>query len=195
MNAHELYDSYAHESYQNSFDHGFWEAGETRSKGEMVMLMVSKLGECQEAHRKDYWAILSFNEWKTILPQESRVIASDDELWNLWFEEQIKNTVQDEMADVAIRIMDFVYGWRCLFVPQDYRKDPTGNFSHDLLRLNWYIMLAFEDHGNLHPGKDWGYALSALTTFCGWWEIDLARHIEMKQRYNRTRPYKHSKKY
>jgi hypothetical protein len=99
------------------------------------------------------------------------------------------------MADVAIRIMDYVFGWRCMFYPRDYRKESTGDLAEDLLRLVWYILLAHEQKEELHPGKDWGYAWAALIAFCGWWNIDLEWHIQQKHRYNVSRPHKHGKNY
>lgn len=211
MECKELYDKYAQESYQNSFDHGFWEEGENKSKGEMVMLMISELSECQEANRKDHkfvpdenntdyteWCFEVYRKHMDNPTHEFRFVIrdpalmSDDDLFDWWFEAVVKNTEQDEISDVAIRIMDFVYGWRCLYVPRDYRKSDTGNFSHDLLNITKYILQAFE--GDV-PGRDWGYALAAVCEFCTVWGIDLDGHISLKQRYNRGRPFKHSKKY
>lgn len=203
MTAKECYDKYAHESYQNSFDHGFWEGGETRSKGEMVKLMISETSECQEADRKgDVYNPTThmkvsrerdihgyFAQWAW------EVVEANPEAWENWFRSEVKDTTGDKLADVAIRIMDYVEGWRCHFFEREYRKPSMGNFSHDLLRIDWYILLAFEQKEDLHPGKDWGYALAAVCKFAEVWNIDLDWHIEQKQRYNRSRPYRHSKKY
>lgn len=219
MNAEAVYAMYAQESFQNSFDHGFWEGGATRSKGEMVMLIVSELGECQEADRKsrhyngpktsdfdslladykreydveeEHWRMLHDDPFHNMT---NPLFITEDELFSRWFDLEVKDTAGDELADVAIGIMDYVYGWRCHFSPRDYRKVSTGNFSHDLLRITWYVLLAFEEKAEMYPGKDWAYALEAVCRFADWWSIDLEFHIENKQRYNRSRPAKHGKLY
>lgn len=202
MNAAALYEKYAQESFQNSYDHGFWEGGADRSKGEMVMLMLSELGECQEAHRKsriyagpkqvDYrkWCIDHQDKY-TDNPDDWKE-TDDIECFKHWFVLEVKDSCGDELADVCIRVMDFVHGWRCHFLSREVRKESTGNFSHDLLRLSWYVMQAFHDD---IPGRDWGYALEAVCKFADWWSIDLDFHIQNKQAYNRTRPVKHGKLY
>lgn len=195
MNAVALYGKYAHESFQNSFDHGFWEGGADRSKGEMVMLMVSELGECQEAERrgKIYTGPKEVDHRKWCIDHLEDFEEDDDgECFKRWFQFEVKDTVGNELSDVCIRIMDFVEGWRCHFIPRDYRKESTGNFSHDLLRLGWYIMQAFHDDV---PGRDWGYALEAVCHFADWWGIDLGFYVYNKQLFNRTRPHLHNKKY
>lgn len=196
MTAIELYEKFAHESYQNSYDHGFWEEGETRSKGEMVKLMIGETSECQEAHRVSRVCNgESLDTWFAHLGSEERANVlqmTDDEMWKHWFFLNVKDTTGDELADTAIRVMDFVYGWRCHFLPRDFRKDSTGNFSHDLLRIDWYILQAFHDDV---PGRDWGYVLAAVCKFADVWDIDLPWHIENKQKWNRTGPYKHAKLY
>lgn len=332
MNALELYEKYAQESYQNSFDHGFWEGGETRSKGEMVKLMIGETSEAVEAHRKGWFHSTvsittkpdDFEEWREVEGYEGEYevsnlgdvrsldmavwggrvyysktgrllspgiggtgyrtvslrgtthkvavlvargfcegsgdvvnhingVKTDDYANNLeWcsykennehafntglksrekiltYEQTIDialrtkgkeshksiyldypqislsrikaisrekerwtDSVEFELADVAIRIMDYVEGWRCHFLPRDYRKESTGNFSHDLLRIDWCILQAFHDD---IPGRDWGYALAAVCNFGETWDIDLEWHCEQKQRFNRTRPVKHGKLY
>lgn len=215
MDYKELYNKYAPESYQNSFDHGFWEGGETRSKGEMVMLIISELGECQEANRKDHkfvpdkynsdyteWCFENYRshhdnpnyEFRFAIPNPAAM--SDDQLFSLWFENNVKNTEQDEMADVAIRIMDFIYGWRCQFKEGHVFNLAYGfdeNFSAGLLGLASVIITAYDSCNVQDFG--WGYTLCALCRFCEKWDIDLEAHIALKQRYNRSRPFKHSKKY
>lgn len=214
MTAREIYDKYAQESYQNSFDHGFWEDPEHISKGEMVKLMIGETSECQEANRINRRfspknAVIDYTKWcfetyrdhiynpdfEFRFAIRDPAMMSDKDLFSWWFEANVKNCEGDELADTAIRIMGYVHGWRCHFIDREYRKVSTGNFSHDLLRIDWYILLAFEEKGELHPGKDWGYVMAAICKFAEDWNIDLDWHIAQKQRYNRTRPYKHSKAY
>src|SRR5205085_11591887 len=136
---------------------------ETRNKGEMVMLMVSELGECLEAHRKGMIASRNFAP-----PHGDQMIkhwmaaATDDLGWLSSFKARVKDSVEDELSDVVIRVLDYVHGWNIKVFERDYRKESTGNFGHDLLRINWYIINAFHDDldpsvpaGTSRHGMDW----------------------------------------
>jgi NTP pyrophosphatase (non-canonical NTP hydrolase) len=69
---------------------GFWD--NTREMGTLLMLVVSELSEALEADRKGKHVQVT-DEVKDITD-------------NLWFEAYIKDTFEDEMADVIIRILD-----------------------------------------------------------------------------------------
>lgn len=91
--------------HQNNVEKGFWEG--QKNVGELLMLVVSELGEAIEAHRKQKFSL--FHRLK------QRII--DDYDWqnpNLtiksFFEEDIKDTFQDEIADTIIRLLDLSAG-------------------------------------------------------------------------------------
>ena len=166
--------------YANAAAKGFWEKGAEENRGERVMLIVSELGEALESHRKNRWA-----------KNGATYVGMKNPAWEGYFKEYIKDTVEDELADVAIRILDYTGGFNVSLVDRDYRKESTGNFGHDLLRIVHYCICAYYEE----PGKDWGYALAALIKFCEWWDIPLLQHVNWKFHYNTTREYKHGKKY
>jgi NTP pyrophosphatase (non-canonical NTP hydrolase) len=193
---------YAEQCYSTSASKGFWDQRETRSKGEMVMLMVSELGECLEAHREsrlfDYRKVKTADGLNTVSYSLEEIT-----LWKTLYTQAVKGTIEEELADVVIRILDYVHGWNITVIPREYRKESTGNFGHDLLRINWYMLQAFHDdqeaHGvKLNPmsgNKDWGYVLAAIEAFATWYNIDLETHIQWKMRYNSTREKLHGKAY
>lgn len=185
MDYKELYDKFAKESYQNSFDHGFWGEGETRSKGKMVILMISEVSECLEADRENHRSI-SREDWND---QMGMLVNPRPNSWKVAFEKGIKNSIEDELADVAIRIMDFNYGFGLDFnkaVPVPLLV--TDDFAEGLLEIDRMIHNSFDRDA-------WGFALSAVCDFATKWNIDLAWHIKMKQTYNKTREKLHGKKY
>ena len=81
----------AEEIYQNNKEKGFWD--KERNVGEMLMLVTSELGEAMEAHRKGRFANL-----------EAYEEFSED------FEDAIKDTFEDEIADSVIRLLDMCGG-------------------------------------------------------------------------------------
>jgi NTP pyrophosphatase (non-canonical NTP hydrolase) len=95
--------------------------------GTMLMLITSELGEALEAQRHGKQAPYPIKEMVCETPEE----------FVETFQRDFKDTVEDELADALIRILDTAY------------------------RLN----------------------------------IDIEGHVRAKLNYNRTRPYKHGKKF
>lgn len=169
--------------YESNAERGFWEDGLNKNKGEAVMLMITELSEAVEAHRKDkrynrVYNIVSYN-------------VSNDSIFYSVFEGHCKDTLEDEIADTVIRILDYCGGFNIELIERDYRGASSGNFSHDVLELCNLIIRASKPVYI----TDWGYVLAAIIKFCEWYNIDFMQHIEWKLRYNSSRPYKHGKRY
>lgn len=75
---------------------GFWD--EERETGTLLMLIVSELSEALEADRKNKHANMPFLNFD--------VDAGDS--FEDAFKKNIKDTFEDEIADVAIRLLDLV---------------------------------------------------------------------------------------
>ncbi len=90
---------------------GFWDT--ERNVSEMLMLIVSEVAEAQEALRKDHYAkpltVVS-------LAHDLELANTDEEFelniseWKQRFEDHIKSSFEDEVADVAIRLFDLCGG-------------------------------------------------------------------------------------
>lgn len=78
-------------AHANAVKHGFWEKRE--SNEHYLMLVVSEIGEMVEAHRTRKRANLEVYNDGTFNSSEN-------------FKVLIKDTLEDEMADVAIRLGD-----------------------------------------------------------------------------------------
>lgn len=121
------------EAYQNSVQHGFHDADklfEQETNGfhalfaQRIALIHSELSEALESDRKDRSANIGAFDKST---QDFR-----DK-----FDSHIKDTVEDELSDAIIRILDL----------------------------------------------------------CGWLNIDIQRHVDLKMQYNAGREKMHGKKY
>lgn len=90
---------------------GFWDT--ERNVSEMLMLIVSEVAEAQEALRKNHYAN---QEVVDSLAQDLELDRTDEEfllkalVWKGKFEDNIKSSFQDEIADVAIRLFDLCGG-------------------------------------------------------------------------------------
>lgn len=85
----------AKEIHDNNIDKGFITPGQKRNFGEVLMLVVSELGEAMEADRKGRWAK------NTFIPEDIK-----NNLTELNFKKHYKDTVEDELADAVIRLLD-----------------------------------------------------------------------------------------
>lgn len=85
---------------------GFWDVD--RNIGEMLMLVVSELGEAIEAHRKGrhadldrYFSGSAASVAEGVSPYESQ---------EYHFKSCVKDTFEDEIADAVIRLLDLCGG-------------------------------------------------------------------------------------
>lgn len=99
------------EIHENNVKKGFWpEDKSTRNKGELLMLIVSELAEALEADRENFYA-----DKHNFIGWYNRSFDKSFDEWNILakksFEETIKNSFEDELADVAIRLFDVAEGF------------------------------------------------------------------------------------
>jgi len=83
------------EAHSNAVNKGFYDQ-EKINIGEKLMLIVSELGEALEADRKNKYSTFSFELSEADLPS----------IKDASFENSIKDTFEDELADTVIRIAD-----------------------------------------------------------------------------------------
>jgi len=83
-------------SHANAVDKGFYgdDGKQERNVGELLMLIVSELGEALEAHRKD--------KFSDLLALQSCGFNNE----TMAFEEFVKDGFEDEIADTFIRLAD-----------------------------------------------------------------------------------------
>jgi len=131
-------------AYANAKNKGFWDA--PRNVGEMLMLIVSELGEAIEAHRKGLFCkvkecqnLLTFKEYLEYTDTNAydyyvmRLSNPDTEIESkydqrileakkVFFEAYIKDTFEDEIADTFIRLFDLCGGLNIDIVYHILRK-------------------------------------------------------------------------
>lgn len=197
------------EAHQNAVDKGFYPKGEEKNIGELIMLIVSELGEALEAHRngrfaekmqKLYDTDLAFwhSENDKFLEQldglQKRVIKNVG-IENWLFNRYIKDTFEDEIADVFIRLFDLcgyleIEPVRC----SNGSSFPTENIGESLLFLSSNVMAIYngiEDYRLTNIS----FLTACLVKFCQQLNIPIEKHIAAKMAYNKTRPHKHGKNY
>ena len=170
------------ECYRTAYNSHFHD--ERLSPQHFLCLVISELMEAVEAHRTDKRANLYAFNTSTFT-------------FTLSFDSFIKDTVEDELADTAIRILDLagVLGenigirfWSAVNQHQGntvdyYRK----NFSFTEVIYHIVSLLVY-------PAR-YGEAFYMLFVLAELMRFDLMEHIRLKMEYNKLRKPLHGKKY
>ena len=187
----------AKEIHQNAKDKGFWDS--PRNTGEIFMLIISEASEALEAPRKVRKADLK----QFALPHNRNV--SDEQWFKISFENCIKDTTADEIADVVIRILDYCASQEIEIKPALLSTTlislDSDNFGAALFQICGEIQRAGEyaltnDIWEIEKSKDNIHStLTLIIQLCDREQIDLLKHIELKMKYNATRERMHGKAY
>ena len=184
-------------AYDIACKHGWYE--QKRSNIHELMLVVSELGEAVNADRNGKYA--NRERFENVL-KEFHVPFS------YAFNQCIKDTVEDELADAAIRILSMAG-----FNSADLEEEPFSEEGLEKLVKAANNGLTISDNpekftfpeelsmvfsgimGVLQEGASMGDVLVNIYVIAYRRGIDLKWHIEQKMKYNEERPYKHNKRY
>ena len=165
--------------------HGFHD--EEHSDEYLLMLIITEMGEAIDADRKNKHANVDFFN-----------ISYNGSDSKFGYEKLIKGTVEDELADVVIRCLDFaglknidIYGFDKIVDYKDLVKEGYENISiiEFLFSVTSFI---FKDS---HLDSKIYYIIETILSYCNGHNIDLLWHIEQKMRYNELSPMLNGKKY
>ena len=173
--------------------------------------MIKELAEASEAEKKDLVVDVD------VVINTHADAAHTGELDIVFFEGAIKDTIQDEMADFVIRVMDYL-GFlikECKTVddlltrssgrnPEGIFSDFTTQLEHKIgwpksvenpKGLNYETSSAILEIMDLVTANRLGQAMAYAVTFCEVRGFELIKHIEMKLAYNAQRKKLHGKAY
>lgn len=175
------YNKLAVKAHQNAVNHGFWE--EKNSTEHCLMLIVTEISEAVEAHRNG-----KIHDFETFDKYNGSI--SDEEC----FERFIKDSVADEMADVAIRLFDLAGAWGIDFGKMQpcryfraYNKFSFTENAFGLVKGLSRTQIAIEKRVQFGIAYVFEWAKSL--------HVNLPWHINAKMKYNENRPPKHGKLY
>lgn len=168
-------------AHKTAVDHGFWESNP--SDEHFLCLVISELMEAVEADRKYNRANLEmFNHWTKEIGYSHKEA----------FECHIKDTIEDELADAAIRLLDLA-GARnvnlngfCLEHVVSTKKSFTENI---------YAIVKDLVNYKYSQQEQINYALHQIIKLSEIIRFNLVWHIENKMEYNKTRAKMHNKRY
>ena len=189
----ETLNRYAKDFHERAVDKGFWD--EPRSVGHCLMTAFGELHEAIEADRLGKWAKLDHDTIDTLQRIEGAPYAQE-------FLRLVKDTVEDKIADAVIRLLDllgYLLDGRELQSRQAnsvnvvYGKGGIPPMLTDVLFP--IVATLCEAYNDCDTTCGILYAIKSLENLCDHLGIDLMTHIELKLKYNATRPALHGKKY
>lgn len=180
MNLNELRDK----AYQCAVAHGWHD--ENLSDEHFLCLVISELMEAVEADRKGMHANRANFEY--YMKQRKR----DDGEFMYAFKQDIKDRVEDELADACIRMLDLA-GLRGYDLDSfDYEGSDTEDYS-DMTFTESMFRICVYVTDNFYRDEPF-ILLNEIFAFCRDRNIDIFWHIKQKMKYNELRPYKHGDK-
>lgn len=171
------YNELSRKVHANAVKHGWW--NNKLSNEHCLMLVLTEIAETVEADRKNDRA------------DKYNYLAERSEMA---FEKYIKDSVEDEFADIAIRLFDLAGAlgidfdkmnkcrYHRAFDKFSFTENAFGlckGLSRDIIAIEKRILFGIE------YVRNWAGALN----------IDLSWYIDMKMKYNENRPFMHNKKY
>lgn len=175
-------------AYQCACDHGFHD--EELSNEHFLMLVITELAEAVEADRLGRHADkLGF---ETCISNAYHGVVRDD--WFTYcYNRCIKGTVEEELADAVIRLLDLA-GYRKFDLNDTmvlcYCVDEEKTFTE-----NCYSIVQNLSDARHSVEENINYSMRQILKLASFYDIDLLWHINQKMKYNEFRGYKHGKLY
>jgi NTP pyrophosphatase (non-canonical NTP hydrolase) len=173
------YNELSKAAHKDAVNHGFWSKRE--SNEHYMMLVVAEIGEMVEAHRNGKHANLeAYNE-----PLLGGCAP---------FTSFIKDTIEDEMADIAIWLADISVSLGVDFDKMNPCKYHRA-FDRFTFTENAFALTKGLCRDIIGIEKRIQFGLEYVSKWAKSINIDLDWHIDEKMKYNATRPPKHGKAY
>lgn len=113
--------------HENAKSKGFFDS--EKNIGEMLCLIHSEVSEALEADRKNHYTELPNIQLKGMADKNFGHTYHYDDIFKLGFEEDVKNTFEDELADVVIRVLDL-----CAFKGIDIESHIKAKMRYNAMR-------------------------------------------------------------
>lgn len=178
------------EAYQNAVEHGWHDEG--LSDEHFLCLVISELMESVQAERKGKHADrIQFENYMSLRERS-------DEEFKYAFAHGIKDSVEDELADVCIRIFDLA-GLRGVdfskvslpYAINEKHIKELSKITFTKLCYDVIVLTGRYSSSNFPIGVLLADILNDIYCISKIKGFDLLWHIEQKMKYNRTRPRMH----
>jgi len=199
----EIIEKWIQDAYGIAKAHGFHDV--EHRDGHWLMLITTEIAEAVEADRKglvaDYDAFSYCSDHRKYVyatyGQESPLGKQYHH--EVLFEKYIKNTLEDELADIVIRCCDYLgsngVNFAESFTEELMKEHSFSNGFYDTFAEKTWEWVAILNENSIPVGARIVALLLEVIYFCEAKCIDIQRHVEWKMKYNQSRPQKHGKAY
>ena len=155
------------------------------SSEHFLMLVITELSEAVEAHRNGKFV---HNE-----DQITYELCQKEKFYKYAYENYIKGTIEEELADTVIRLLDLA-GLRNIEIYIDGISVPNISKNRSFTQNCYNIVMELSSDEFILPTSI-NFAIREVLELSSFYNIDLFWHIEQKMKYNELRPKMHGKKY
>lgn len=178
-------------------EHGFHNV--EHSNAYYCMLIITELSEAIASDRKGIHAKSGIftKALNSSVAWNGNDEKEKDKIFKVLFEREIKDTVEDELADVVIRCLDFA-GERNLDINIDLLDVPPIPVGEDDIPTFTDFMFAtsaFFFNDSLTLRLTLVAIIGCMLGYAKQFDVDLIWHIKQKMHYNELRPMLNGKKY
>lgn len=194
----------ADEAHATAKSKGFWNIEKSiDNQKTLLMLVVSELCEALEQDRKNQPKIADLKTFHECIGNATRSEAFP-KIYSANFEVYVKDTIEDELADVVIRLLDFARGYDITIDVDRFGVSPGLHSEKVFSAMLWHVS------GIIHQ-FDFGMNKNADSLFlqervvnkailnvmhiAHKMHMELQMHIELKMQYNSYREQLNGKKY
>lgn len=168
---------------------GFWD---NPLRNEVyLMLVITELSEAVEADRKGKRTEGLDLDWAKATVDEMHLLQEH-------FPEKIKDTVEDELADAIIRLLDLAGGNdEVIVLSEDKLQDAESCCESESFAetIYWICTKCLGDYSNRDLDDIINESITCILGLCAYLKIDIMYHIELKMKYNALRDKMHGKAY
>lgn len=175
-------------AYKNAVEHGWHET--ERPIEHWLCLIIGELSEAVEADRK--YKRADYDLFRANINTQQPE-GSEQAHWDYCFEHFIKDTVEDELADVVIRALDLAGTLNVDLENVPTVKNYINNKAPEDFTSRIYSLQEQATH--IVSALRLVVFIQSVFTLAADYEIQLRYSISLKMTYNEHRPYKHGKKY
>lgn len=189
------YNELSKKAHSNAVNHGFWE--NRLSNEHCLMLVITEVGELVEADRKGIYANKERFEKRishSIVCKGLDPKMPKERGYEVIFNETVKNTIEDEFADIAIRLFDLA---GALGVDFDKMNPCRYHRAFDKFSFteNAFALCKGLSRDIIGIEKRIQFGIEYVAKWAHSLHIDIDWHIEQKMKYNENRPKRHGKAY
>ena len=185
------FDELSQQAFETTKAHGWHDIEQPDET--YLMLIITEIAEAVQADRKDRHAdVESFNYY---YEDNDDGFDADGFIFKAYYDDFIKNSVEDELSDVVIRCLDLA-GLRNIEFDYALKLMESGMKKvNKAFPVFMYECCADISNGSLATlARRLNVIVAAIICYCKQQDIDIDFFVEQKMRYNKLRSFKHGNK-